>query len=252
MPHVLVIADRELPWERTRELRDLSQSFAAFLGEPVEFAFVRPELIDLARLSIAPMTGDDPIEVLSPLRVQTEGMAAGDMLYTDDGRPDWGAMWESFCELAYFGGPAHRGPDSAIFAPSEGEATGTPSAIPAPVEGEFDPIAEIRRGIYMTTGLFSEPAEEPGWLAISCRSRQMAAWMCACIILENVDARLDDQDRLLVPAGTEFTLKDQVKSVVTVVAKVAHYWQMHAVVYGLDDGEGAEATAVAEEAEAGG
>lgn len=228
MPHVLVIADREIDWERTRELRDLSQSFAAFLGEPVEFAYVRPELAELARLSIAPMTGDDPIEVLSPVRAQTEGMAAADVLYTEDGRPDWGAMWESFCELAYFGGPPHRGLDSIVRATSE---------IPAPAPGALDPVAEIRRGIYMTTGLFSEPADEPGWLAISCRSRQMAAWMCACIILENVDARLDADDRLLVPASAEFTLKDQVKSVVTVVAKVAHYWQMHALVYGLDDGE---------------
>ena len=176
------------------------------------------------------MTGDEPVEVLLPLRVQTEGMAAGDMQYTDDGRPDWGAIWESFCELAYFGGPPHRGPDSAVVAPPEA------ASIPLPSPGEFDPIAEIRRGIYLTMGLFSEPAEQPGWLAISCRTRQQAAWMCACIILENVDARLDEQGRLLVPATADFTLKDQVKSVVTVVAKVAHYWQMHAAVYGLDMG----------------
>lgn len=228
MPHVTVIADKDLPWERTRELRDLCQTFAAFLGEPVEFAYVRPELADLARLSIAPMTGDDPIEVLLPLRAVTEGMAAADVVYTDEGRPDWSAMWESFCELAYFGGPPHRGPDTRVRAPAE---------LPPPVAGEFDPIAEIRRGIYMTTGLFSEPSDQAGWLAISCRSRQMAAWMCACIILENVDARLDGEDRLLVPVSPDFTLKDQVKSVVTVVAKVAHYWQMHALVYGLDDGD---------------
>ncbi len=231
MAHVMVIADKDVPWERTRELRDLCQTFAAFLGEPVEFAYVRPELADLARLSVAPMTGDDPIEVLQPLRVQTEGMAAGDMIVDDEGRPDWGAMWESFCELAYFGGPPHRGPDSMVVAPARA------AEIPLPVPGEFDAIAEIRRGVYLTTGLFSEPAE-PGWLAISCRTRQQAAWMCACIILENVDARLDADDRLLVPASADFTLKDQVKSVITVVAKVAHYWQMHALVYGLETGEG--------------
>jgi len=240
MPHVLVIADKDVPWERTRELRDMCQSFAAFLGEPVEFAYVRPELADLARLSIAPMTGDDPIEVLSPYRVQTEGMAAADLLVDDEGRPDWSAMWESFCELAYFGGPPHRGPDSILRPPTD---------IPAPVPGEWDPIGEIRRGIYMTTGLFSEPADEPGWLAITCYSRQQAAWMLACIILENVDAKLDSEDRLLVPASPDFTMKDQVKSVITVVAKVAHYWLMHATVYGLDTGESLEAE-VAQEAAA--
>jgi len=232
MPHVLIIADKEIPWERTRELRDLAQSFAAFLGEPVEFAWSRSELVDLARLSIAPMVGDDPVEVLLPLRVQTEGMAASDMVLDDDGRPDWSAMWESFCELAFFGGPAHRGPDSAIHAPID---------IPAPVPGAaFDPVAETRRGIYMTTGLFAELAEEPGWLAVTCRSLQQAAWMCACIILEGVDARVDLEGRLLVPMSPEFTLKDQVKSLITVVAKVHHYWEMHAVVYGLDTGEDVE------------
>ncbi len=235
MAHVMVIADKDIPWERTRELRDLCQTFAAFLGEPVEFAYVRPELADLARLSVAPMTGDDPIEVLQPVRVQTQGMAAADMVVDADGRPDWSAMWESFCELAYFGGPPHRGPDSVVRPPSR------LADIPAPVAGEFDPVAEIRRGIYMTTGLFSEPSDEPGWLAITCRSRQQAAWMCACVILENVDARLDEEDRLLVPASADFTLKDQVKSVITVVAKVAHYWQMHALVYGLDDGAAEDA-----------
>lgn len=229
MPHVLVIVDTDVPWERTRELRDLSQSFAAFLGEPVEFVRARPELVDLARLSIAPMTGDDPVEVLQPLRVQVEGMAAADFLLDAEGRPDWGAMWESFCELAYFGGPAHRGPDSAIRALRE---------IPrAASDADFDPVAETRRGIYLTTGLFSEPADEPGWLAITCRSVQQAAWICACIILENVDARVDLEGRLLVPMAPDFTLKDQVKSLVTVVAKVHHYWAMHAVVYGLEEAE---------------
>jgi hypothetical protein len=54
----------------------------------------------------------------------------------------------------------------------------------------------------------------------------MAAWMCAAIILENVDARCEDEI-LYVPASSDFELKDQVKSVITVVAKVNHYWQAH-------------------------
>jgi sirohydrochlorin cobaltochelatase len=54
----------------------------------------------------------------------------------------------------------------------------------------------------------------------------MAAWLCATIILENVDARVKGS-RLLVPAGPGFVLEDQVKSVITVVAKTHHYWQEH-------------------------
>ena len=48
--------------------------------------------------------------------------------------------------------------------------------------------------------------------------------MCAAIILENVDARIEEE-RLLVPAGPDYELKDQVKSIITVVAKTHHYWQ---------------------------
>ena len=45
---------------------------------------------------------------------------------------------------------------------------------------------------------------------------------------------VDEEGRLLVPASPSFTLKDQVKSVITVVAKVHHYWEIHAVVYGVE------------------
>ena len=76
-----------------------------------------------------------------------------------------------------------------------------------------------------TTGLYAEPGP-PGWLAITCESPTMAAWLCAAIILENVEARVDE-DRLLLPAGPSFTLTDEVKSIVTVVAKTHHYWQAH-------------------------
>jgi hypothetical protein len=36
-----------------------------------------------------------------------------------------------------------------------------------------------------------------------------------------------DDDRLRLPAGPGFTLKDEVKSIITVVAKTHHYWSAH-------------------------
>ena len=84
---------------------------------------------------------------------------------------------------------------------------------------------EMRRGIWETTGLYTEPGAA-GWLSITCDSPTIAAWMCAAIILENVGARVDD-DRLLLPAGPDYQLKDEVKSIITVVAKTHHYWQAH-------------------------
>jgi sirohydrochlorin cobaltochelatase len=54
----------------------------------------------------------------------------------------------------------------------------------------------------------------------------MAEWMGAAIVLENVAARVED-DRLMLPAGPDYRLKDEVKSIITVVAKTHHYWQAH-------------------------
>jgi sirohydrochlorin cobaltochelatase len=124
-------------------------------------------------------------------------MSSAPFVYREDGRPDWGSMWDSFCELALYGGPPHRGPDDPVHVVPE---------LSSPTDGV---IMELRRGIFETTGLFAEPAL-PGWLAITCHSKQMAAWMCAAIILENVDARCED-DLLFVPASTTFELKNEVK-----------------------------------------
>jgi hypothetical protein len=107
-----------------------------------------------------------------------------------------------------------RGPESAPRATA---------ASAADSDGEM--LAEMRRGIWETTGLYTESIA-PGWLSLTCDSPTMAAWMCAAIILENVGARVDD-DRLLLPAGPDYQLKDEVKSIITVVAKTHHYWQAH-------------------------
>ena len=142
-------------------------------------------------------------------------MSAAPFVYRDDGSPDWSTMWQGFCELALYGGPSHRGEDEALSAPS---AAGDEVV-------EDDMIAEIQRGIRETTGLTAEPSAG-GWLSIRCDNRKMAAWLCATIILENVEARCEG-DVLFVPGDKGFELKNQVKSVITVVAKTHHYWQAH-------------------------
>jgi hypothetical protein len=143
-------------------------------------------------------------------------MTAAPFVWRQDGRPDWGSMWTSFCDLALHGGPPHRGAAQALR-----------GARPDGADAASDPaiVAEIRRGIWETTGLFSEPLT-PGWIAVSCESRAMAEWLGAAIVLENVEARVE-ADRVLVPAGPRFRLEDEVKSVVTVVAKTHHYGAVH-------------------------
>jgi len=143
-------------------------------------------------------------------------MTAAPFVWREDGRPDWRSMWTSFCDLALHGGPPHRGAEQAL----RGPAIAGPDAASDPAM-----VSELRRGIWETTGLFSEPLS-PGWIAITCESRAMAQWLGGAIAPENVEVRVDD-DRVLLPAGPRFRLEDEVKSLVTVVAKTHHYGAMH-------------------------
>lgn len=211
---VVLVSPAELPYTILDDWRGQCRLLAEFLGGPVELC----RLDGAPGPEVAAALGDLPpgrTEVIEPGPSAAAPMPAASFVWRPDGRPDWRAMWSSFCELALFGGPPHRGPDSALRV----EPTGRPAA-----DGP-DAVAEIRRGIWETTGLFAEPAA-PGWLAVTCDSPKMAAWLCATIILENVDARCDEE-RLLVPADPGFTLADEVKSVITVVAKTHHYWSAH-------------------------
>jgi hypothetical protein len=143
-------------------------------------------------------------------------MAAAPFVWRADGRPDWRSMWTSFCELALFGGPPHRGAEQALHGP-RGDGAG--------VSSDPEMMGELCRGIRETTGLDSEPAA-PGWIAVTCESRAMAEWLAAAIVLENVEVRVEDA-RVLLPAGPRFRLENEVKSIITVVAKTHHYWTAH-------------------------
>ena len=216
----LILAfDSSLPEDMQTASRDLAASFATMLGETVLIASLESETLDDLRAWTFLKTEGAGLEGVEPRAgVSSAPMSAAPFVYRDDGKPDWSAMWTGFCELALYGGPPHRGSDDPVEVSVEDE--GEPMTV-------NDTIMEIRRGIWETTGLYSEPAP-PHWMAVSCKSKRMAAWMCAAIILENVDAKCEDEI-LYVPAASDFDLKNQVKSVITVVAKVNHYWQAHVV-----------------------
>ncbi|MCL6647191.1 MAG: hypothetical protein K6U89_02510 [Chloroflexi bacterium] len=141
-------------------------------------------------------------------------MASAPFKYRPDGRVDWGTMWQSFCALALDGGPPHRGD----FLPAPTTADPTSLAYQ-------EVAAEICRGIQEVSGLAAFPAE-PGWIAVPCSSAAMASWLATAILAENVAARAEGS-RLLVPCGEHFTLKEEIKNVITAVAKTTHYWQQH-------------------------
>jgi sirohydrochlorin cobaltochelatase len=224
---VLLIPTRSRGMACLPDLQDFCATLSTFLQEDVGLWMVEeaewPEAIAAApsikRLEAMDHHGDPIIDAQ---------MAAAPFLFREDGSPDWGTMWQGFCELALYGGPPHRGIDEALGAPQS-----APDAI---VDSEM--VREVKRGILETTGL--EAVSAPGgWLRIDCASKKMAAWLCATIILENVDARCEGES-LFVPGDDGFELKDQVKSVITVVAKTHHYWLQH-----IDDSQGETPTRAA-------
>jgi hypothetical protein len=212
---IVLVVDADLPAVVRQACADVAVRLADQARMPVTVAAAPVRQLDaledsLRRDAAAQRREYAPAERPDP----STPMTSAPFLWRPDGRPDWGGMWTTFCELALYGGPPQRGPESPLRAP-----TG------ASTDSDAEMLAEMRRGIWETTGLYAEPAGA-GWLSVTCDSPTMAAWMCAAIILENVGARLDD-DRLLLPAGPSFGLKDEVKSVITVVAKTHHYWQAH-------------------------
>ena len=212
---LVLVTDVDLPAAVRQACADLAAGLANQTGMPVTVAAVPISRLDALEASLRRDTTAQRREYAPAARLDPAApMTSAPFLWRPDGRPDWGGMWTTFCELALYGGPPQRGPQSALRATA---------ASAADSDGEM--LAEMRRGIWETTGLYTESGAA-GWLSITCDSPTMAAWMCAAIILENIGARVDD-DRLLLPAGPDFQLKDEVKSIITVVAKTHHYWQAH-------------------------
>ncbi len=143
-------------------------------------------------------------------------MAAAPLQYAPDGSVAWGTMWDSFCALAQSGGPPHRG--TLLRAPAPATVDPNDPAYQAAV-------AEISRGIQAVSGLTATQGP-PGWITVQCSSAAQACWLAESILAENVEAQASDS-RLLLPVATSFTLKGEIKNVITVVAKTTHYWTEH-------------------------
>lgn len=191
--------------------------------------YVNPEL--LRALQPAHGHGPEPgrrleerINALLPPRYHNPGlvvssapMGAAPLQRDADGRVAWDQMWQGFCELALAGGPPHRG--TLLEAAAPDEAVADPARY-AEVQ------AEIARGIRMVTGLPVVVDGPPGWIGVGCADEEMAIWLMRAIVVENVMVRREGTV-LYLPASSRFTLEDEIKNVVTVLAKTHHYWIEH-------------------------
>ena len=166
-----------------------------------------------ARLRILlPEQYQESYESVQPLSMGTAGLK-----FAADGQVAWDEIWQTFCDLAMAGGPPHKG---VLLAP------GDPDAIRAG-QAAYDAAAEeICRGIWLAADLPAQPDTHPGWVRVQCHSTTMADWLMRAIVMENVAARSSGV-MLYLPAAPHFRLEKEVKNVVTVIAKTAHYWMGH-------------------------
>ncbi|HEY4260894.1 MAG TPA: CbiX/SirB N-terminal domain-containing protein [Schlesneria sp.] len=149
--------------------------------------------------------------------VKPTSMGTASLKFDDAGKVAWGDIWTSFCDLALAGGPPHRG--TLLEAVSSADALAEPEQYEAVV-------AEIERGIKLVTSLPVITSKTPGWVGVRCESEEMAVWLMRAIIVENIMVRREG-DVLFLPAGPRFTVKREIKNVITAIAKTVHYWSTH-------------------------
>ncbi len=220
--HAAALADRTLlpiSWEEIeRQLAaELNAHDRARPGQPA------PDEDDFQQLTAK-------IDAILPPRYQgrtdevsAAPMAAAELVFDEAGDVAWNQIFgvddpdNPFCELALAGGPSHRG--ELLEPPLAADCLAAPGKQAAVV-------AEIERGIQMITGLPVIESRSPGWVGVQCDSEEMAIWLVRAIIVENVMVRREG-NVIYLPAGPDFTLKDQIKSIVTVTAKTWHYWIEH-------------------------
>lgn len=149
--------------------------------------------------------------------VSPTSMGSASLLYDEFGRVAWDKIWTSFCDLAMAGGPPHRG--RLLEAVPSYDAA-------ADLVNYQNVVAEIERGISLVTGLSVVQSAALGWVGVQCDSEAMAVWLLRAIIVENVMVRREGSV-LYLPAGPSFTVKREIKNVITAVAKSVHYWRAH-------------------------
>lgn len=152
-------------------------------------------------------------------RVSPKSMGSAPLKFDETGAVAWGEIWTSFCDLALAGGPPHRG--TLLEAVTAEEAL-------ANSEAYQRVVAEIERGITLVTSLPVVTSRTPGWVGIRCESEEMAIWLMRAMIVENIMVRREG-DVLFLPAGPHFTVRREIKNVITAVAKTVHYWSAHLI-----------------------
>jgi hypothetical protein len=190
------------------------------ISDPTDFRLSR---LELAGSGTSPAGVPEGARSLLPARyrqgkpVSATPMGAASMRYAEDGAVAWDCMWTQFCDLALAGGPRHR---DALLEPATADEVQAAPALYAQV------VAELERGLRLVTGIDPVRSAVPGWVGLQCDDEAMARWLLSAVAVENISVRREGSI-LLLPAAPSFRLDQEIKSVITVVAKTHHYWLEH-------------------------
>lgn len=142
-------------------------------------------------------------------------MSSAPFVYNEDGSVAWDKMWTTFCAMAKDGGPSHRG----TMLESKGERNDVNS------ENYKKAAEEIITAISKVAG-YTAWDNRDGWIGVKLSTKHMAKWFAETITLENVRCRAEGRS-IFLPVNDDFTLKEEIKNVVTVIAKSTDYWRFH-------------------------
>ena len=144
-------------------------------------------------------------------------MGAAGLVYDADGTVAWDEVWQGFCDLALAGGPPHR---ETLLEPV------TPAEVAAKPQAYELAAREVERGIGLVSGAPTHRSTSPGWVGMECSDETMAVWLLRAIVVENVSVRREG-NVLYFPVGPDFRVAEEIRNIITVVAKTNHYWQEH-------------------------
>ena len=142
-----------------------------------------------------------------------EYMKAAEIIYDQNGNPEWNKMWNSFCNLAAEGGPSHRDNLHRISFPEKNFV--------------YDETIknEIARGLRLLNANVKE-INNKGEIYIDLIFPNKAKWFRNIIDLENVAAKQKGK-YLILPWSGNYKIDKEVKSLMTVWGKASHYWREH-------------------------
>lgn len=157
-------------------------------------------------------------------------MSSAPFIYDKDGNVAWDKMWNTFCYLAIEGGPPHR--DTMLLSKRESNDIS---------KKEYAYAAEEIIRAYKQLIPYRATHNEKGWIKIVLWTPRMAKWYADIINRENVECRQQGR-HIFLPLNDDFTLKQEIKNVVTVMTKAYHYWKDHRersekiciMIFGLD------------------